>query len=160
MGNLNPMVTKRLQEMLLRQVAMELGAHSHYMGISIYFKKGSLDKWAKLFHDQSTEEAGHAAKIIAFLIDNNVEFDLPGVVGAATKYESPLAAVKSAYEAELKVSASFQAIAMAAIEEQDYRSFEFVQWFISEQVEEESSMQKLIDILESGLNPFQAQHEI
>jgi ferritin len=154
------MITERLRDMLVRQIASEVSAHVHYMGISIYFRQKSLDRWSKLFHRQSVEEAGHAQKIIDFLIDNNVDFDLPGAPGTKTGYESPLAAAKSALQSEQRVSQQFQDMSVAAMEEQDFRVFQFLQWFISEQVEEESKMQKLIDLLESGVNPFQIQSEL
>ena len=48
-------------------------------------------------------------------------------------------------------------MAVAATEEHDFRSFQFLQWFIEEQVEEESKMHKLISLIESGINLFQAE---
>jgi ferritin len=154
------MVTDRLKEMLVRQIASEIMAHTHYMAISIYFRQRSLDRWAELFYKQSTEEAGHANKIIAFLIDNQIEFDLPGMPSQPTQFESPLHACRSALESERRVSRQFQEMAVAATEEKDFRAFQFLQWFIQEQVEEESKVQKLIDLIESGVNLFQAQSEL
>jgi len=143
--------------MLVRQIASEVTAHAHYMAISIYFRQISLDRWAELFHKQSVEEAGHAQKIMDFLIDNNIEFDLPGIPAQRTRFESALAACRSALQSEQRVSGQFQEMAVAATEEKDFRTFQFLQWFISEQVEEESKMQKLIDLIESGVNLFQIQ---
>jgi ferritin len=154
------MITDRLRDMLVRQIQSEVTAHVHYMGISVYFRKKSLDRWAKLFHKQAVEEAGHAQKIMDFLIDNDVDFDMPGVPGSKTSYESPLFACQSALKSEKRVSQQFQDMALAATEEKDFRVFQFLQWFINEQVEEESKMQKLIDLLESGANPFQVQSEL
>lgn len=146
--------------MLVKQIAHELDAHSMYMGISIYFHQRSLDRWAELFHGQSMEEAGHAKKIIEFLIDNEIEFDLPGVSGATTRFAAPVDACKRALQSEKSVSKQFQDMAAACIEEKDFRVFEFLQWFIKEQVEEEHKMQKLIDLLEGGVNPFQIQDDL
>ncbi|HSI73323.1 MAG TPA: ferritin [Fimbriimonas sp.] len=154
------MITERLRDLLVRQIASEVAAHVHYMGISVYFRQKSLDRWAKLFHRQSVEEAAHAQKIMDFLIDNNVDFNIPGAPSTSTKYESPVAACQSALKSEQRVSQQFQEMSVAAMEEKDFRVFQFLQWFISEQVEEESKMQKLIDLLESGVNPFQVQSEL
>ncbi len=49
----------------MAQIAHELNAHQLYMGISLYFERQSLKGWAKLFHDQAVEEAGHGGKIMA-----------------------------------------------------------------------------------------------
>ena len=146
--------------MLITQIQSEITAHQHYMAISIYFRKGSLDRWAKLFYKQAMEEAGHAMKIIDFLIDCEVEFDLPSIPVAVTRFDSPVEACKAALKSERTVSQQFQAMAVAATEEKDFRVFQFLQWFIEEQVEEESKMQKLIDFLNSGINPFQAQSQL
>ena len=73
------MINDQAQKLLVQQVAHELSAHQTYMGISLYFTRESLNGWAKFFHEQAVEEAGHGWKIINFLIDNEVEFALPQV---------------------------------------------------------------------------------
>jgi ferritin len=151
------MISERLAKMLVGQVAAELGAHQAYFGISLFFERQSLNKWAKLFRDQSVEEAGHASKIVAFLIDNEVDFDLPGLPKATTHYESATAAVQTALASEVKVTGQFNAMATAAVEAGDHRGHQFLQWFIDEQVEEERTMRALLDLLGSGINLFQAQ---
>jgi ferritin len=151
------MISKRLGELLVTQVATELGAHQAYLGISLYFERQSLGKWAKLFHDQSIEEADHASKIMAFLIDNECDFDLPGLPAATTHYKSAADAVEAALASEVKVTGQFNAMATAALEAGDHRGLQFLQWFIDEQVEEERTMRALLDLLASGINLFQAQ---
>ena len=54
------MINDQAQKLLVAQVAHELKAHQTYMGISLYFERESLRGWAKLFHEQAVEEAGHA----------------------------------------------------------------------------------------------------
>lgn len=151
------MVTTRLAEMLIRQIGSELTAHMSYMAISFYFKRLNLDGWAKVFYDQSMEEAQHALKIMNFLDDVDVEFDLPQVGGATSHFASPREAVQAALASEQRVSREFQAMAVAATEDKDFRSFQFLQWFIEEQVEEEAKMEKLLDLIDSGINLFQAE---
>ena len=151
------MVSPRLADMLVRQIQSELTAHQNYMGISIYFERGALKGWGKLFHEQALEEAQHAAKIIRFLLDNDVEFDLPGLGPATTHYEDARAAVQSAAASERRVTTEFQAMAEAASDEKDFRTFQFLQWFIEEQVEEEAKMKDLTDLIDSGINLFQAE---
>jgi hypothetical protein len=71
------MISEPVAKLLVAQIAHELTAHTTYMGIALYFERASLKGWAKLFHDQAVEEAGHGSKIMSFLIDNDVEFALP-----------------------------------------------------------------------------------
>lgn len=151
------MESKRLEQMLIAQIQSEFTAHQQYFGISIYFDRESLHRWAKLYRKQSMEEAGHATKIMSFLTDVGVEFDLPGLASAATHFESPLAAVQTGLASERRVTAEFRAMAKVALEDQDFTGFQFLQWFLEEQVEEESKANGLIDLLESGINPFEAE---
>jgi bacterioferritin B len=151
------MISDAAQKLLVAQVAHELSAHQTYMGISLYFTRESLNGWAKFFHEQAVEEAGHGWKIITFLVDNDVEFALPQVKGAPTAYRSAREAVEIAQASERRVTLQFEAIANASRDANDNRSLQFVGWFIEEQVEEERTMAALLDLIDSGINLFQAE---
>ncbi len=151
------MISEPVAKLLAAQIAHELTAHQTYMGIALYFEKASLKGWAKLFHDQAVEEAGHGSKIMEFLIDNDVEFALPAVRGAPTTYASARDAVEVARASEARVTGLFNTLAATARDAGDHRSLEFLQWFIAEQVEEERSMRALLDLIDSGINLFQAE---
>lgn len=154
------MIAEQPQKLLVAQVASELAAHQTYMGISLYFARESLGGWARFFHDQATEEAEHGGKIIAFLIDNDVEFSLPAVGGAPTRYGTAREAVEVAQASERRVTQQFETLANAAREANDNRTLQFLQWFIEEQVEEERTMAALLDLLDSGINLFEAQKHL
>jgi ferritin len=151
------MISEQVSGLLVAQVGHELGAHQTYMGISLYFERETLKGWAAVFRDQAVEEAGHAAKIMAFLIDNDVPFDLPPIGRAPTSYGSAKEAVETALASEVRVTGQFNALADAAVAAGDHRSSQFLQWFIDEQVEEERTMRGLLDLLASGINLFQAE---
>jgi len=151
------MISKKLGRMLIEQIGHELRAHQTYLAISIWFDRQSYKRWAKLWHDQSVEEAGHAAKIMDFLIDNEVDFDLPALKSSSTRYASAAAAVELALANERVVTSQFDAMAAAALEEGDHRTHQFLQWFIEEQVEEERKAQGLLDLVNSGINLYQAE---
>ncbi len=127
------------------------------MGMAVYFKRQTLDRWAKLFNDQSVEEAQHATKIMDFLVDNDVTYDLPALRAATTRYGSALEIAKATLENERKVTDQFREMARTALAENDHTSFQFLQWFVEEQVEEERTAQGLIDLIESGINLYQAE---
>jgi ferritin len=151
------MINDRVRDLLIEQVGHELSAHQAYFGISLYFEAQSLKGWARLFHGQSVEEAQHATKIIAFLGDNEVTFDLPAIGPATTQYASARAAVQAALESEMRVTGQFDILATVARDAGDNRSLQFLQWFIEEQVEEERSMGGLLDLIDSGINLFTAE---
>lgn len=151
------MIADQAAKLLISQIASELTAHQLYMGISLYFTRESLNRWAKHFHDQAVEEAEHGWKIINYLIDNDIDFALPRVGGAPTSYKNAHEALEVALNSERRVSQAFEIIANAARDAKDNRTFQFVQWFIEEQVEEERTAQALIDLVDSGINLFDAE---
>lgn len=154
------MIADQPKKLLVAQVASELSAHQTYMGISLHFTRQSLNGWAKFFHQQAVEEAEHGWKIINFLIDNEVEFSLPQVGGAPTTYATARDAVLVAQASERKVTQQFENLANAARDAKDNRTLQFVQWFIEEQVEEERMTAALLDLLDSGINLFDAQQHL
>lgn len=151
------MISDKLRDFLIEQVGQELTAHGDYMGISIYFHQQSLLRWARFFRDQSIEEAQHASKIMDFLVDNEVVFDLPPLPGATAQFDSALAAAQAALGWERAVSERFRGASKLALDEGDATSHEFLQWFIAEQVEEEAKMTHVVDLVSSGINLFQAE---
>ena len=151
------MISDALSRLLIEQIGHELRAHQLYMAISTFFERQSLTRWAKLFKDQSVEEAGHATKIMDFLTDNNVNFDIPALKAASTRYGSATAAVQTALDSERAVSKQFQEMSSRALAEADHTSHQFLNWFVEEQVEEERKAQSLLDLVNSGINLFQAE---
>lgn len=151
------MISDRVRDLLIAQVGHELSAHQAYFGISLSFERQSLKRWARLFRGQAIEEAEHATKIIGFLIDNEIAFDLPTIPPASTTYESAAIAVQAALDAELRVTNQFNVLAGAAQETGDHRSLQFLAWFIDEQLEEERTMRGLLDLVSSGINLFAAE---
>lgn len=151
------MITGDLRKLLIAQIGSELTAHQLYLAISIYFDRASLRGWGKLFNRQSIEEAQHAQRIMGFLTDNEIEFDLPALKATTTRFSSPLAAAQRALQSERDVAAQFDRMATIAINAGDHRGHQFLQWFIEEQVEEEAKVQAIVDLIDSGINLFQAE---
>ncbi len=151
------MLKNPLAQSLNSQIASEFSASNHYLAIATYFAKQSLDEWATFFFRQAEEERMHGMKILNFLIDNDAEVHLPAIAEARVDFADTLTAVSSALESEQRVSQQFDEMAIIANESKDYRGLQFLQWFINEQVEEEATMGKLVDLIKSGINLFQAQ---
>ena len=89
------MLSADLRKLLIAQIGNELAAHRCTSRSPIYFERQSLDGWGKLFHEQSIEEAQHAQKIIDFLVDNDVDFDLPALKATSTRFDSPASAARN-----------------------------------------------------------------
>ena len=151
------MISDRVTKLLIEQIGHELRAHQLYLAMALYFERQSLMRWGKLFRDQSLEEAGHANKIMEFLTDNGVTYDLPALKAATTRYSSAAEVAQATLDSERRVTAQFQALSKVALEESDHTSHQFLLWFVEEQVEEERKAQGLLDLIGSGINLFQAE---
>jgi ferritin len=151
------MISAKLREFLVEQVGHEFTAHQDYLGIALYFQRRSLLRWSRFFNKQAMEEAEHGTRIVNFLVDQEIEFDIPPLPGATTQFESALAAAQTSLEWERTMSERFGEAAKIALAENDATAHQFLQWFIEEQVEEEAKMQHVIDLLSSGINLFLAE---
>ncbi|MCH7945999.1 MAG: ferritin [Armatimonadetes bacterium] len=152
------MICEKVAKLLHEQIGHELGASQEYLATAVYFGGQGLDGWADEFYRQSDEERMHGMKIIKFLVDVDAEFTMPAIAEAhPTAIESPLDACQKALKWERVVTDQFRTMAREAAAEGDQISGQFLEWFLNEQIEEESTMDRYVKILESGLNPFQAE---
>ena len=151
------MISDKVRQFLVEQVGHELRAHQDYLGIALYFQRQSLLRWSRFFRKQAIEEAAHATRIMDFLTDNEIDFELRVPAGAGTRFESALAAAQAALASERSMSERFRTASQLALDERDHTSHQFLQWFLAEQVEEEAKMLHVIDLISSGINLFQAE---
>ncbi|WP_243455302.1 ferritin [Meiothermus sp. CFH 77666] len=151
------MISEALAGLLNQQIVQEFRASQVYLGMSVYCTGLNLDGWTGFFERQSQEEREHALKIVRFLSEAGAPVSIEAVPGAATRYGSLLEAVSKSLEYERKVSDSFRIMAKVAQEHHDHTGYGFLQWFLGEQIEEENIFARLEAVLESSLNPFQAE---
>jgi len=152
------MICDKVAKLLQEQIGHEFGASQQYLATAAYFGEQGLDGWADEFYRQSEEEREHGMKIIKFLVDVGAEFTIPAIAAARPSgIESPLDACQKALKGERAVTDQFSTMAREAIAEGDHVSGQFLDWFLNEQVEEESTMDRYVKLLETGINPFQAE---
>jgi ferritin len=151
------MISKQLAKMLNEQIGHELQASQQYLAISIYFHMKQLDGWGAFFRRQAAEERFHAMKILDFLISVDSRPVVPPVEGVSSEFKNDLDPVKASLDWERQVTKQIHDMADQAFKDKDHTSLQFLQWFISEQIEEENLMEKLVALVKSGINMFQAE---
>jgi ferritin len=140
---------------LNEQVGQEFAASQQYVAIAVYFDAQTLPRLAATFYQQSVEERNHAMMLVQYLLDVGEEASIPGVAAPKTSFGDIAEPVALALDQEKRVSKQISALAGAAREEGDYMGEQFMQWFIKEQVEEVSSMNDLLAVVErSRENPM------
>jgi ferritin len=142
------MPSERIVDALNDQVAMEFAAAHQYTAIAAYYADKTWPQLSAFFYKQADEEREHALKIVNYLLDTNAPVNMRGVDQPRTDFEDHIAPIRLALEQEKKVTVSISAIVGIARETNDYRSEQFLDWFLEEQTEEESSMQDLLTVAE------------
>jgi ferritin len=112
-----------------------------------YFKSLNLIGFANWMRVQTQEEITHAMKIYEFINDRGGRITLKAIDGPDTKWNSPLAVFKAVCEHEQKVTGLINNLVNLAIGEKDHATNTFLQWFVNEQVEEESSADQVVQQL-------------
>lgn len=130
-------LSKKLLKALNAQINLELASAYLYRAMSHDMKNLALHGYAKWLDKQYEEERQHAFKIISYVEDRDGVVDFDAVAGVGKHYGSPLDAAKDSLTHEEKVSASIRDLFRLAREEGDIETELFLQWFVTEQVEEE-----------------------
>lgn len=141
-----------LLEPLNQQVTNEFHAHTQYVAIATYFDDQGLPELAGHFYHQSEEERDHAMKFVRYILDAGARPTITGIPDIKNDFSSASEAVKFALDQELKVTEQINDLVRLAIEKSDYTTHTFLQWFVTEQVEEVSSMNNLLQIIKHAGN--------
>lgn len=132
------------------QIGMEYEASLKYDLIACYFTQEDLPQLAKFFFKQSNEEREHAHKLVRYMLDRDASVRIPAIPAPPFKFGSPVEAVLAAQAGERAVSSSIYRLYELAMAEKDHATSVMLQWFITEQVEEESSIKELLRFVQRG----------
>lgn len=141
------MISKKMQDALNEQVNAELYSAYLYLSMVAYFKSINLPGFATWMRVQTQEEIVHAMKIYDYLNERGGRVMLKSIDEPQTEWKSPLAAFEAAYGHEQKVTGLINGLVNLAIEEKDHAANMFLQWFVNEQVEEESNADAIVQKL-------------
>lgn len=136
-----------MQDALNDQLRKELNAYYLYLSMSAYLAHRNYDGFASWMRHQALEEQAHAMKIYEFIEDRGGRVRLGALDEPTHDFASPLAAFEAAQAHEAKVSASILALYELAMSQKDYATQVMLQWFITEQVEEEKTSTQIVETL-------------
>ena len=132
---------------LHEQIGYEFAASQQYVAVAVYYEAETLPRLAAFFYAQALEERNHAMMMVKYLLDADVDPEIPGVSAPRTAFADVVAPVALSLEQEKRVTTQINALASLAREHGDYTSEQFMQWFIKEQVEEVATMSDLLAIV-------------
>jgi bacterioferritin B len=142
------MPSERFVEALNDQIGRELNAAHQYTAVAAYYDRETFPRLAKFFFDQAEEERGHAMKMVGYLRDTGADLRLGEIRAPRTSFADHVEPISLALEHERKVTVSISGLFEIARETNDYASESFMQWFVDEQVEEEATMDSLLQVAE------------
>ncbi|MDR0590450.1 MAG: ferritin [Puniceicoccales bacterium] len=139
---------QQLFDLFQAQIRNELESAYKYLGMAAYFETTPFKGFASWMRLQAKEEIEHATKFFDYVHDRGHHLQLPAIQAVATEYASPLEAFCEALAHEQLVTRLINGMYRVAIEVEDYAAQILLQWYIAEQVEEETQAQDFIDRLE------------
>jgi len=142
------MIGRRMEQALNEQIKHEFESAYLYLAMVAYFQAEGLDGMAQWMTVQAQEEVAHAMRFFNHINERGGRVELHALAQPRKEWASPLEAFKAAYEHEQFITGKINELVKIADEENDNATKIMLQWFVTEQVEEESSTKKVVDLLE------------
>ena len=143
-------ISTAMVDLINKQIAHELIASNQYLQIATYFDGQALRKLSEFFYKQSEEEREHALKFVQYMTEVGAKVRILDIPAAEYDIKSAEHAFQVSLDWEKEVTSRIHAMMALAIEEKDYASQAFLQWFVTEQVEEEDSMGTMLQIVQQA----------
>lgn len=144
------MISEKMVKAINEQINKEIYSAYLYVGMAAYATSLGLGGVAGWFQVQAKEELGHAAKFMHYLSEQEGTVALKAIAAPDQKFTSVASLFDKTLAHEKEVTASIHGLVALAKKETDYATEIFLQWFVTEQIEEESSVANIIQKLEIG----------
>ncbi|HYE33714.1 MAG TPA: ferritin [Methylomirabilota bacterium] len=137
-----------MNDAINQQIGNEFAASLQYVEMASHFSADGLPVFAKHFFKQAEEERDHAMRFVKFILDAGGVVQIPTLPAPQHKFATAEEAVSLALEQEKSVTRQISALAELAIKESDHITKTFLDWFLKEQLEEVSSMDNLLRMVQ------------
>jgi len=138
------MLSNKIQEALNDHLNAELYSSYFYLAMSAHLGSRNLNGCANWMRVQAREELEHAMKCFDYLNNQGGKVTLTAIEQPPTDWDSPLAVFEDAFRHEQKVTERINGLCGVAIGEQDHATGIFLQWFVTEQIEEEATFNDIL----------------
>lgn len=158
------MMNPKMQNAMNEQIKHELESAYLYLSMSAYFNSEGWDGMGQWMRVQAQEELEHAMKFFDHIKERDGKVALQALAQPQEKWSSLLDAFQAAYKHEQFITSKIHELVKLANELSDYAAQSLLQWFVDEQVEEEASTSKVVQLLErvgdSGNGLVMLDHEL
>lgn len=139
------MISKKLEDALNKQIAMEATASFRYLAMASWCEQQTLHGCAKFYFNQAEEERQHMMKVFNYINNVGGKAVSPGVKQPNGNFNSIKEVVETSLTGEKEVTTSVHNLAELATQEKDYATYNFMQFYVDEQREEETLFQDILD---------------
>lgn len=140
-------MSKAIQDALNEQITNELNSAHLYLSMSAYCQSTNLPGFAHWLRLQNQEEIAHAMKLFGYIYDRGGRVVLREIAKPPVEFKSALALMQQTLEHEQRVTVSIHKLYELSVKEKDYATQTHLQWFITEQVEEEKQAGQVVERL-------------
>ncbi len=141
------MLSKKLELELNKQLNAELYSAYLYLSMSAYLSENNLNGFSNWMRVQFEEEQAHAMKFFKFILDRGGKVELEKIKKPSTEWKGIIDVFENVLRHEEKVTGLINNLIDIAYTEKDHASVAELQWFVTEQVEEEATVSELLDQL-------------
>lgn len=138
------MLSQKIEKLICEQVNKELYSAYLYLDFADYYAEAGLDGFAHWYEVQAQEERDHALMMRRYLLDNGCRVTLAAIDAPAKRYDTNADPLAAGLEHERYVTSLISAIYAAAFAEKDFKTMQFLDWFVKEQGEEEKNADDLV----------------
>lgn len=138
------MLNKTIADLINTQVNKELYSAYLYLDFANYYEEEGLDGFAHWYEIQAQEERDHAMMMRKYLLDNGIRVTFDAIAKPDKEYKCHTCPLQAGLEHEQYVTSLISAIYKEASAQNDYKTMQFLDWFIKEQVEEEKNAEDLL----------------
>jgi ferritin len=137
-------LNERVEEAINEQIKHEFYAAYLYLSMAAFFEGSNLPGFAKWMRSQAQEEVEHAMKFFDYVMDRGGRVKLQPIEGPPTEFDGPIDVFEKSLAHEQKVTERINEIYKVALDEGDYASQAMLNWFLTEQVEEEKNADQVL----------------
>ena len=137
-------ISVQLKKLLNNQIGLEAGASNSYLAMASWCESTGYEGAAGYFYAQSDEERTHMLKIIHYLNDMGADPVIPATKSPSSSYKSLEMIIKTALKNEQAVTAAIHKMVEISQKEKDHSTYVFLEWFVNEQVQEETKFETLL----------------
>ena len=141
------MLNKKVEDICNRQIEREGYSASLYLAMASWAETNGLSGVAGWMYNQSDEERGHMLKFIKYINERGGKAVIPALKKPQAEYKNVEDIFKEVLKHEEFITASINEIVALTLDEKDFNTHNFLQWFVMEQVEEEASVRIILDKL-------------